>query len=323
MRRILAFATFVMVVASGAPARALLPGDNPWLARRILNMAHQGGEDEAPSDTLFALKSSIRKGADMLELDVHATSDGEIVVLHDDTVDRTTNAAGRVDGLTLADIKELDAAYWFSAGCGTCHDKPAKSYVYRGLANGQRRFPRALARQGYRRNDFTIPSLREVLRAFPRVPINIEIKNTAPFTDPYEETLADLLAEFHRSDDIIVVSFLDYATEAFKVYAPEVPTATGTVETALFKLSSEGSLPGSPNPRYVALQVPMVFNGIEVVTQEFIEDAHTNGLAVHVWTVDDRPTMELLIDWGVDGIMTSRPTLLERLLREHGGHRHS
>jgi glycerophosphoryl diester phosphodiesterase len=309
------------MLATGAlPARAQLAPENPWLHTGILNMAHQGGEDEAPSDTLYALKTSIRKGADMLELDVHASSDGEIIVAHDTTVDRTTNGTGRIDAMTVAQIKKLDGAYWFSQGCGTCHDKPSKTYAYRGMATGARKIPKMLVGQGYRPNDFTIPTLREVLKAFPKTPINIEIKNTAPDTAPYEQTLADLLAEFHRSDDIIVVSFYDNATEAFKLYAPGVPTATGTVETALFRISTEGPLPGAPNSRYVALQVPMTFNGVTVMSSDFVADAHANGLAVHVWTIDDRATMEQLIGWGVDGIMTSRPTLLEQVLNEHRGH---
>ena len=319
MRRallVLGSALALVGLIPGASAQVVL--DNPWLERRVLNIAHQGGEEEAPSDTLFALKTAVRKGADVLEIDVHATSDGEIVVLHDTTVDRTTNGSGRVDQTTLAEIKKLDAAHWFVPGCGTCHERPARAYRYRGYATRARPIPAALRRQGFRPNDFTIPSLREVLRTFPRMLINIEIKRTVPDTAPYEQELADLLAEFGRTTDTIVVSFFDHATERFKLHAPEVHTATGTAETAAFRVSSESALPGTPNPRYVAVQVPMEFEGIQVVSEDFVADAHARGLAVHVWTINDPAEMRRLIAWGVDGIMTDRPTVLESILARRG-----
>ena len=98
----------VSPVAAAPPTQSSsLAEPNPWLDRRVLNMAHQGGEIEAPSDTMFAFKTALDKGADVLEMDVHATADGEIVVLHDATVDRTTNGTGRVDQLTLEQIRQL------------------------------------------------------------------------------------------------------------------------------------------------------------------------------------------------------------------------
>lgn len=294
--------------AALAPERA---AENAWLERRVLNIAHQGGEIEAPSNTLFAFKTAKAKGADVLELDVHATADRELVVLHDSTVDRTTDGSGRVDEMTLDEIKKLDAAHWFVSGCGTCHDEPAKAYVYRGLARGERSMPKSLA--DFKRNDFRIPTLREVLKEFPRDLINIEIKATAPETTPYEDELAAVLRESDRSHDTIVVSFLDHAVEAFFAYAPEVDTATGTAQAGACWASSQGPLPGSPS-HHQALQVPIVFNGVQVVNEDFVSDAHANGLAVHVWTINDRAEMEWLIDIGVDGIMTDRPTLLEEVL---------
>ncbi|MGH2739053.1 MAG: glycerophosphodiester phosphodiesterase [Actinomycetota bacterium] len=303
----------LLVLAPATSANADSRGGNPWLDRRVLNMAHQGGEIEAPSDTMFAFKTAAAKGADVLELDVHATSDREIVVLHDATVDRTTDGSGAVDEMTLEEIQKLDAAHWFVPGCGTCLDEPKSAYAYRGFATGKRPIPKRLGE--FAPSDFTIPTLREVFETFPDMLINVEIKATAPETMPYEQELAALLAEFNRTTDTIVVSFMDQSIELFKIFAPDVHTATATVETALFYVSTQGPLPGAPNPRYVALQVPIEFMGITVVTPEFIESAHANDLAVHVWTIDDRRTMKRLIRWGVDGIMTNRPTLLERILR--------
>lgn len=314
---LLGVVVLALVAATPAPLDA-----NPWLERRVLNIAHQGGEIEAPSDTLFALKTAVAKGSDVLEIDVHATSDGEIVVLHDTTVDRTTDGEGRVDATTLEEIEQLDAAYWFVPDCGTCHDQPVGRYRYRGYATGDRQIPAGLHQQygldePFTPNDFTIPTLREVLKTFPDTLINIEIKNHLPHTTPYVQELVDLLSEVGRTDDVIVVSFLDHAVEHFKALAPEVHTATATAETAAFWASAQGPLPGAPNPRYQALQVPIEFEGQPVVTREFVARAHANGLAVHVWTINDVDAMRWLIGIGVDGIMTDRPTLLEELLAEY------
>ena len=315
MRPVLLCLLAVLAILPVAPATA---AGNPWLERRVLNIAHQGGEIEAPSNTLFALKRARARGSEVLEIDVHATADRELVVLHDATVDRTTDGTGRVDQMTLEQIRRLDAAHWFVPGCGTCHGRPEADYALRGLATGERKIPSRLRRRGYTRGDFGIPTLREVLRAFPHELINIEIKASAPQTTPYEGELAALLGEFGRTDDTIVVSFTDNATELFKLQAPLVSTAVGTAQAAAFWASAQGPLPGAPNPRHQALQVPVELGGVTVVTPGFVERAHATGLAVHVWTINDRATMEWLVDIGVDGVMTDRPTLLEQVLAERG-----
>jgi len=311
---ILLAALAALVVPSGAQA-------NPWLERTELNIAHQGGEIEAPSNTMFALKTAVTKGADVLEIDVHMTSDGEIVVIHDATVDRTTDGTGQVDEMTLEDVQALDAAHWFVPGCGTCHDRSAGEYAYRGYATGDRKIPSKLRKRGIRPADFTIPTLRDVLATFPDELINIEIKATAPATTPYERELAALLAEFDRGEDTIVVSFTDNATAAFKLFAPGVSTAVGTAQAALFWATAQGPLPGAPNPRHQALQVPIELNGLTVVTPEFVQRAHTNGLAVHVWTINERADLEWLLDIGVDGVMTYRPALPGQVLSERRARR--
>lgn len=314
VRGTIALAALALAAAS-APAEAFAQSsENPWLERRVLHIAHQGGEIEAPSNTLFAFKTALDKGADVLELDVHATADGELVVRHDATVDRTTGGSGTVDEMTVAQLKALDAAYWFVPECGTCHDRPVADYAYRGFATGERPIPRNLGE--FTPNDFRIPTLREVLSTFPHEFINIEIKATAPDTTPYEGKLAALLAEFDRGDDTIVVSFHDAAMASFELQASEVSTAPAIGELALFWASVQGPAPGIPLPRHHAVQVPISYQGLPVVTEDFVSDAHANGLAVHVWTVNERAEMRWLIDIGVDGIMTDRPTVLAEVLRE-------
>jgi len=275
----------------------------PWLDRRIVAYAHQGGAWEWPSSTLFAIDRAVASGATAVELDVHATADGELVVCHDETVDRTTDGHGRIADLTLEQLKQLDNAYWFIPGADVTPGRPDGDYPYRGRAAAD--------------PDFCIATLREVLERFPTVPLNLDIKQTAPTVAPYEASLAKLLGEYRRTDDVIVASFLDPATDAFRPLAPTVPTSAGTLATAEFwRAVQAGTEP--PATEAMALQVPERFGEVLVVDERFVAAAHRAGLAVHVWTVNDVDAMERLVDLGVDGIISDLPTTLARVLADRG-----
>ncbi|MGH9087010.1 MAG: glycerophosphodiester phosphodiesterase [Acidimicrobiales bacterium] len=279
--------------------------DNPWLGRRIIAYAHQGGAWEAPSSTLFAIRRALEAGATAIELDVHATADGELVVSHDATVDRTTDGRGVIAEMTLAELKALDNAYWFVPGADVSPGREPAEYPYRGRAPED--------------PDFAVPTLREVLEAFPGVVLNLDIKQTAPDVAPYEWTLAKLLADYGRVDDVIVASFFDDATDAFAPRAPEVALSAGTDATAAFwRAVRKGAADPPVPPRVVAFQVPERYGDVAVVDERFVEAAHRAGVAVHVWTVDDEPQMERLVDLGVDGIVTDLPTTLATVLRRRG-----
>src|SRR5215216_8172216 len=115
-----------LVLVLAAPAAG---ADNPWLAQRVLNIAHQGGDDEFPSNTLYAFKRSVKAGADMLELDVGVTKDGKVVVSHDTTLNRTTSGRGTIESHTVREIRSLDGAYWFSKGDDAYrHDRRKSAY---------------------------------------------------------------------------------------------------------------------------------------------------------------------------------------------------
>jgi glycerophosphoryl diester phosphodiesterase len=272
-----------------------------WLERRVLAYAHQGGAWEAPSSTLFAMGQAVEAGATGIELDVHATADGELVVCHDATVDRTTPASGNIAGFTLAELRELDFSFWFVPGSDVTSDRPESEYPYRGRAPTDPRFG--------------IATLREVLEEFPGVILNLDIKQTAPVVKPYEETLARLLAEYGRTEDVIVASFLDAATDSFSTFAPEVPTSAGTIATGVFwrALRDGAAIPDTPA---VAYQVPERVGELVLVDEAFVEAAHHRGKAVHVWTVNDPESMERLVALGVDGIISDLPTMLTRELAE-------
>src|SRR5487761_2451176 len=104
--------------------------ENLWLSRRVLCYAHQGGATEGPSSTLFAIESALRSGATAIELDVHRSADGVLIVSHDPTLDRTTDLDGAIASLDAAHIARADAAYWFVPGRGVVHDAAQSDYVY-------------------------------------------------------------------------------------------------------------------------------------------------------------------------------------------------
>ncbi|MGO9855789.1 MAG: glycerophosphodiester phosphodiesterase [Acidimicrobiales bacterium] len=274
-----------------------------WLERRVIAYAHQGGAWESPSSTLHAIAHAVEAGATGIELDVHATADGELVVCHDATVDRTTAAQGTIASFTLAQLRALDFSYWWIPGADVTPGRPAAEYPFRGRAPAD--------------PSFGIATLREVLERFPGVVLNLDIKQTAPVVAPYEESLARLLAEFGRSDDVIVASFLDSATDAFRRFAPSVPTSAGTIATAeAWRAVQAGEdLPAIPA---VAYQVPERQGDLVVVDERFVQAAHRAGTAVHVWTVNDDESMERLLGLGVDGMISDVPTKLCGVLASRG-----
>ncbi len=274
-----------------------------WLERRVIAYAHQGGAWEAPSSTLHAIAHALEVGATGVELDVHATADGELVVCHDATVDRTTAARGTIASFTLAELRAMDFSYWWIPGADVTPGRPEADYPFRGRAPAD--------------PAFGIATLREVLERFPGVVLNLDIKQTAPVVAPYEESLARLLAEFGRTDDVIVASFLDQATDAFRRCNPDVPTSAGTMATAEAWRAVQAGEDLAESPA-VAFQVPERQGDLVVVDERFVAAAHRAGKAVHVWTVNDAESMERLLRLGVDGIISDVPTTLCGVLHTAG-----
>jgi len=273
---------------------------SPWVDRRVIAYAHQGGAWEGPSSTLFAIEAALAAGATGIELDVHASADGQLVVCHDGTVDRTTDSTGLIAELGIDQLRRLDNAYWWAPGADVSPGLEPYAYPFRGRAPEDRRFRFAL--------------LEEVLEEFPGVILNLDIKQTAPVVAPYEQDLAIMLRRYGRVDDVIVASFLDSATDAFSSFAPEVPTSAGTVASAAFYQAVQAGERPAPL-RHVALQVPASYGDMSLVDQRFVDVAHEEGLAVHVWTIDEEAEMERMCGLGVDGIITDRPSVLVDVLR--------
>jgi len=312
-----------LAVALFATATTTAQAAKEWIQPKTpLNIAHQGGEDEFASNTLYAFRKALKVGADMLELDIGVTKDGKVIVMHDTTVDGKTNGHGTVASKTLRQIRRLDAAYWFAPGAAEhySHDLAPRAYRFRGIATGRREPPK-----GFRASDFRVPTLAEVLKAFPRTPINVEIKGRTPDEDTAEyvhnaEVLARLLKTTRRRN-LIVVSFQQAAVDRFHALAPRIDLAPGIDGAANWLLSG-----GSPGPGVVAFQVPIAFQFgstlLQVTTADNVARAHRDGYAWQNWfSNDDRDaagTWRKLIDMCVDGTMTSHPRAFERVLRKHG-----
>jgi glycerophosphoryl diester phosphodiesterase len=313
-------AALALAVATPAAGAAT----NPWIVSKPLDIAHQGGEDEFPSNTMYAFKRSLQVGADMLELDVGVTKDGKVVVMHDTTVDRTTNGHGTVASFTLRQLRKLDAAYWFSGGDDAySHARPRADYRLRGAATGKRRPP-----TGFTKADFRVPTLREVLRAFPDTPINVEIKGRTK-AEALQEYLtnADALARTLKATerrDLIVVSFKQEAVDRFHQLAPALAVAPGIGGAANWLLNG-----GSPGAGVVAFQLPITYKlgdqTLQVTTKDNVARAHREGYAWHTWLSDDGETPAIwtsLIEDGVDGVMTARPKAFAELLRKRAHRLH-
>jgi glycerophosphoryl diester phosphodiesterase len=329
-------AASVLVTSSlAAPGPASAEPANPWVGRRPLVIAHQGGVHEAPSNTLYAFKQAIAHGADALEFDVHETADGQLVVIHDDTTDRTTGSPGWVRDQTLAELQSLDAAFCWHPGAGDACDETVTggSYPLRGVATGQTPPP-----AGFATTDFRIPTLQELLetvgaaeqRLGRGVILELEVKynplaTAAPPALPFDDKVVALLSTpaFGRdAADTLVASTYDDTVTRLRLSAAlrgaSFSYAAPIGAVAVFAVSSAGPLAGVPMPLYQVFAVPrkQPETGVTVIDDggDIVRDAHVQGLAVHAWTINDPAEMANLLDLGVDGIITDRPTELRAVI---------
>lgn len=312
MRRSLGKLLVIAVLIAGAalPAGTATAADTDptdhWQQRRVLNVAHAGGDLEAPHSTLYAMKTAVAAGTDVLELDLRLSADGVLMAHHDATVDRTTEATGPVRDFTAAELHELDNAHWFVPDCWSCKGRPDDAYELRGIRTGERPPP-----TGFGPDDFTIPTLAEVAAAFPHRLLDVEIKD-GPDGVATAEALAAFITDNGPVDRWLVASFDDDLLDHFKALAPDVATSPG------LGVMTEWFATRGPLPDHEVLQVPPDFSGIEVVTQQFVDDAHAADLAVWVWfngTDDDSPdTWQHLIDIGVDALLTGKPAAAEEVI---------
>jgi glycerophosphoryl diester phosphodiesterase len=253
-----------------------------------VNLAHRGASAVAPENTIEAFRAALGAGAGGLELDVHTTCDGHVVVIHDPTVDRTTSGTGAVSEMTIDELRGLDAGHAFSPDGGLTHP--------------------------YRGRGVRVPTLEEVLEEFPGVAVNVDIKTGYPGT---EEAVLGVLRRADALGRVLVVSTRHATVRRFRrVSGGHVSTGASRWEIGVFYLSSRLRLERLARPAYDALQVPLRHRGIALVTPRFVRAAHARGVRVDVWTIDHAEEMIRLLDLGADVIMTDRPGVLAEVLRE-------
>ena len=308
-----------------SPSRCSSPpppqAQNPWLGKRVLNIAHQGGEDEFPSNTLYAFKRSVKAGADMLELDVGVTKDGKVVVSHDTTLDRTTNGRGTIESHTLKQIRRLDGALLVQPAATTPTGTTASA---RPTSSAGSRPASASRRRATRRKDFRVPTLTQVMKAFPRTPINIEIKGRTKAEADAEYVAqrrgarrAAARQQAARPDRRLVPAAgrrpLPRARARDRRRARHRRRGRVPARTAA-RRATASSRSSSRSPTRSATRRSSVTNA------ENVARAHGDGYAWHTWLSDDGEspaTWRQLIDWCVDGVMTARPVAFEKVLRGH------
>jgi glycerophosphoryl diester phosphodiesterase len=223
--------------------------------------------------------------ADLLEMDVRLTRDGEVVVIHDPTVDRTTDGTGSVSSFTFETLSRLDA------GC---------------------RFVDLAGKTSYRGRGVSVPRFEDVLTAFPTVRMNVEAKEPAVALP-----LVEIVRRHRAEERVLVAAELERSRRAVRGY----PGPWGASRIQVFGFWFLHRLPGGGAylPRADVLQVPEVWKGLRIVTPAFVERAHRKNLPVQVWTVDLPEDMRRLLAWGVDGLQSDRPDLLAQVLCEVAG----
>lgn len=252
---------------------------------RPLVFAHRGGCALGPENTIAAFDLGLAAGADGLELDVHLSADGVVVVCHDNTLSRTTDAAGPVCAKTAAELARVDAGCRFRDARG--------AFPFRGCGLG-------------------VPTLRDVLRRYPDVPLIVEMK-----VDSREmgQAVAAEVARAGSRERVCAAGYGQRALEAARAALPGMPTSACLPEVRLAVYRSIARWPFR-RPPFEMYQVPERAGLVRVVSPRFVRHARQAGVRVQVWTVDAEPDMRRLLAWGVDGLISNRPDAAVRVRDE-------
>ena len=260
---------------------------HPALQGGPLLIAHRGGAGLMPENTLAAfLQAEQLWRADMIELDVRASADGHCVVIHDATVDRTTNGTGNVADMTLDELQALDAGYQFTTDGG-------KTFPQRGKG-------------------LCIPTIEEVFAALPGMRITVESKIATA-----QQPLFRAIAEYRATDRVIAAGERNAYRTLFSTYGG--PKSASLEEALPFFVMHKVWLARLRNVPADVVQTCEVYRGRRILTARLVRDFHARGVLVHVWTVNEEADMERLLDWAVDGLVTDRPDRLAKILNRRYG----
>jgi glycerophosphoryl diester phosphodiesterase len=224
---------------------------------------------------MAAFAHAVALGVDAVECDVHLSADGEAVLIHDDTLDRTTDATGPVSLRTARELAAVDAGARFG---------PDRQYPYRGQGGG-------------------VPRLAELLDAFPTIPVVIEIKGSDPRT---AGRALRVVNDCRAADRVIIGGFSHAVLEYVRREAPGMATSASSQEVqAALRRSWFGLRPRVTG--YQVFQVPVRLRGRTVLTARLVSASRRAAIPVQAWIVDEASEMERLLAWGVTGLITDRP----------------
>ena|SRR5688572_19414004 len=254
---------------------------------QVVAIAHRGGSALRPENTLLAFDHAVSLGVDGLECDVQLSRDGEVVVIHDPTVQRTTDGTGAVRDFTADELARLDACARFGED---------RQWPYRGHGIG-------------------IPTFRSFLKRYRDLPLVVEVKSDQPAV---ADRVLELIREAGAEDRVILASFCHAVVAHVRRVAPHIPTSGSRPEVQSALLRSSLWL----KPRltgYQLLQVPFRFRGRRVLTRACVRAARRAGIPVHSWIVDLPEVLQTIIDWGVTGLISDRPDLAVEAARAANG----
>jgi len=262
----------------------MLPSLRSLLALdRVSVIAHRGGSKLRPENTLAAFDHACELGVDALECDVHLSRDGEVVVIHDFTLERTTNGHGPLNALTASELAGLDAGFYF---------QPEQGHPHRGRGWG-------------------VPRLVDLLARYPAMPIVIEIKGDRP---EVAERTVEVVRDAGAMDRVLIGGFSDRLVKTVRRLMPGVATSASVSEA---RAALTRSLLGlTPRPTgYALFQMPLKLRGHRTLRRSFVTAARRAGVPVQAWIVDDPADMRRIIDWGVTGIISDRPDVALALVK--------
>lgn len=253
-----------------------------YAAERSINIAHRNGHALMPANTVEAGLNALELGADILEIDVHLTADKHLVVRHDEIIDTTSDASGRISEMTLAEIEQHNAKF---------HEIE---------------YPHKTSPIGIK-----IPSLTTLFEGIPNARFLIEIK---PKDTNASARLCEVIKQHRMTEQVIVGSFHTFVLKHFRRVCPEVPTSHGKSEIRHFIILANLGLGHLYSPEGYSIQLPISYQGTEILSYKILQAARSLNLKVEIWTINDIDTFKRLIAMQVDGIITDRPDLLSELV---------
>ncbi len=252
------------------------PAAHPFFANvpagKVEIMAHGAGQGVAPTNTLLALQTAHKAGADVLEVDVQLTADNVLILQHDDTLDRTTDLGGTVASKTWAQIQTDDK--------GTT--TTLEGVTFSGA-------------------DTKVARLDDVLNQFAGARWNIEIKNDAAMA---ARQLCASIRQTKLTQRVLVASFHDSAMAEFRRLCPDIATSMAPGEIRAFVIASHLRLARFVKTPAVAVQVPVTGGGFDLTDARFIAALKARNIKLHYWTINEPAQMDALIKKGADGLLT-------------------